>query len=326
MSQQGGQEQGVEVGNDPAAPLRGRNRTAGDAAWSGSGVISASTPITLFAIPKPFVGDADRIQCNAINSWTRLRPAMEVVLLGDDPGTRESAAELGVAHISGVRTNARGTPLLGSAFSLIQRFSNSPILVYCNCDVILMPDFVEALELLIRSPMLERFVAIGRRTDVQLDEKIDFENSSEIDRLLNEVGTKGKPGPFVCKEYFAFTRSVFSEIPEFAVGRGNWDNWMVAEARRMGCPVVNIGSRAQAIHQSHGYTHAKASRMDCYVTGEEAQENQKLAKGRNLIKGSSATWELGKNGLQRKRFPGLNADFWLDLPRFLKLLGNLMSK
>ena len=55
--------------------------------------------LTIFALPKPFRGHAGVIQRNAIQSWLRLQPACEVILLGDEPGTREVAAQVG-AHYS----------------------------------------------------------------------------------------------------------------------------------------------------------------------------------------------------------------------------------
>jgi hypothetical protein len=43
--------------------------------------------ITIFATPKPFVGPIKIIQDNAIESWKRLIPECEVILLGKDSGT-----------------------------------------------------------------------------------------------------------------------------------------------------------------------------------------------------------------------------------------------
>ena len=53
--------------------------------------------LTLFTIPKAFVGHIGDIQRNAIKSWTLLRPKCEVILLADDSGTSEVAEELGVS-------------------------------------------------------------------------------------------------------------------------------------------------------------------------------------------------------------------------------------
>ncbi len=281
---------------------------------------------TLFAIPKPFAGDAVRIQTNAIRSWTKLGPAVEVLLIGDDAGTAEAATNLGVSHVAGVETNEQGTPLLSSAFSIARQFSKAPVLIYCNCDVILMNEFVEAIAELHASDQFEQFLAIGRRLDVDVDELIEFDDQAKVQAFVSQARKTGQRGPIVCKEFFAFSRDDFAGIPEFAVGRGNWDNWMVADARRQGIPVISISEKAMVIHQKHGYEHMNASRLKCYLTGAEARENERLGHGKNLVRGSSSTWTLGRDGLRKKSLPGLNLDFWLDLPLFLRLLANLMGK
>ena len=55
--------------------------------------------LTIFATPKPFRGHIAVIQRNAIRSWTLLRPACEIILMGNDEGTAEIAAEFGVRHV-----------------------------------------------------------------------------------------------------------------------------------------------------------------------------------------------------------------------------------
>ena len=68
--------------------------------------------LTLFAIPKPFRGQSDLIQRNAIASWTHIDPHPDVVLFGDEEGTAEFAQQLGIRHIPEVARNEFGTPRL----------------------------------------------------------------------------------------------------------------------------------------------------------------------------------------------------------------------
>ena len=74
--------------------------------------------LTIFTVPKPFDGHIGIIQRNAIQSWRCLRPACEVILCGDEPGTAETAAALGTDRIPAVDRNEFGTPLLSSVFAL----------------------------------------------------------------------------------------------------------------------------------------------------------------------------------------------------------------
>lgn len=56
--------------------------------------------LTIFSIPKAFNGHIGDIQRNAINSWTRLQPECEILLLGDDEGTGKAADENGALDSS----------------------------------------------------------------------------------------------------------------------------------------------------------------------------------------------------------------------------------
>jgi hypothetical protein len=42
--------------------------------------------ITFFTTPKPFCGHIGVIQRNAIESWKRIRPSVEVIPFGDEEG------------------------------------------------------------------------------------------------------------------------------------------------------------------------------------------------------------------------------------------------
>ena len=280
--------------------------------------------ITIFAIPKPFDTSTDQIQCNAINSWSRLGPDVDILLIGDETGISETAAELEVRHIGGLKINQQGTPLVSSAFEIAHRETQSPFLVYCNCDVILMPGFVDAIKLLAAQRDFPRLVAFGRRTDLKVQREIDFDQPQQVQQLLSDCDQNGVPATNACKEYFIFNRDLFKRVPDFAVGRGNWDNWMIHFAKRQAIPVINLSDTVRVIHQEHDYAHTGASRYRCYVSGEEARENLRLAGGRHLISGSTPSWRLTSTGLVRENGFLLSRNFWSDIPRFARLMINLL--
>lgn len=287
----------------------------------------ARTPlITIFALPKPFGAATDRIQRNAINSWARLSPEVEVLLIGDEDGIAETAHELGVRHATGIRFNEHGTPLVSSAFEIAHRETQSPFLAYCNCDVILMKDFIRAVEILASLDQFDQFVAFGRRTDLDVDAEIDFDKLHQIEALLTDCRRQGKFSSNVCKEYFVFNRELYNDVPDFAIGRGNWDNWMIHSAKTKKLPVVKMSEVIGAIHQSHGYAHTQGGRFKCYVSGEEACENLRLAGGRHLISGSTADWRLTQSGLKRENPLLLNPAFWADIPRFTRLMAGMLFR
>ena len=286
---------------------------------------STATPlITIFAIPKPFDTSTDQIQRNAINSWSRLGPNVDVLLIGDETGIAETAAELQVGHVGGLEINQHGTPLVSSAFEIAHRETRSPFLVYCNCDVILMPDFIDAIKLLALDQSHPRLVAFGRRTDLKVETEIDFDQPQQIQQLLRDCDRNGVAASNACKEYFIFNRQLYSNVPDFAVGRGNWDNWIIHFAKQQNIPAISLSDTVRVIHQEHNYAHTGSSRFQCYVSGEEARENLRLAGGRHLISGSTPSWRLTPTGLVRENGFLLSQNFWSDIPRFARLMLNLL--
>lgn len=90
--------------------------------------------LTLFAIPKSFHGHIGIIQRNAIQSWLHLRPSCEIILLGDDKGTAETAAEFKLRYLSSVVRSQYGTPLVNSVFAEAEKLASYPLMCYVNAD------------------------------------------------------------------------------------------------------------------------------------------------------------------------------------------------
>ena len=210
--------------------------------------------LTIFAIPKPFTGIDDIHQRNAINSWKQVVDGRDIVLIGGEE-TQRVARELGVECATGLKTNTLGTPLVSSAFEIVHNKTNSPYLAYANCDMILFSNFKSAFEMLRQCDQLESFFATTRRIDLALDKLVDFQNETEVAKLKQDAATTGVAESLVCKDVMLFPRDLFEAIPDFAVGRGNWDNWMVFRAKQLGVPVIRINSDFQTIHQSLSLIH-----------------------------------------------------------------------
>ncbi len=282
---------------------------------------SASPLITLFALPKPFVDPLiTRIQKNAIHSWTQMSPAVEVILFGDDYGIEEAADELGVRYGGAIRRNKFGTPLLSDAFRRVHEMAESPSLMYSNSDVIFRHDLLIAAERILACDDFSDFVAFGQRHDLQIDRALDLSQESDRIWLQQQFSAWARRSPVVCKEYFLFPRGVYESLPDFAVGRGNWDNWMIYHARQREIPVINATRSIVAVHQFHNYKHLKTSRLGCYVTCPEARENQRLAGGRHLVAGSCGTWRMTEGEIRPIPTAAWNSDFWLNLSEFSRMI------
>lgn len=232
--------------------------------------------ITIFTAPKPFTNPHIAIlQRNAIRSWLALGPAVEVLLIGEEEGLAEAAAEFGVRHLPAVARNDLGTPLIPSIFDLARQAGSAPLLAYVNADILLLPDFVETCRLSAQWP--RDFLIVGQRWDLDVTELLDFSGDWPA-RLQARCRENGKLHARMGSDYFVFPRAGFTDMPAFAIGRAGWDNWMIYAARRKGWLVVDGTESVQVIHQNHDYSHLPGGQPHYKLP--ETFENIRLAGGR----------------------------------------------
>lgn len=235
--------------------------------------------LTLFTAPKPFEdAHISMIQENAIKSWQQLGEQVQIVVIGDETGLAEACQRLGVLHLPGVARSVYGTPLVSSIFSLARGVNRSPFLTYLNADIILFPDFLE--QLIKVSRLADKFLMVGQRYDLAVTEPIDFSEGWEA-KLRERMKKEGKLHKKTGSDYFAYPRNTFDQIPEFAVGRAGWDNWMIYRARRMHWTLVDASPSVEIIHQDHDYAHLPGGQKHYRLP--ESGENIILAGGRRTI-------------------------------------------
>ena len=131
--------------------------------------------LTFFTTGKPFRGHSGIIQRNALRSWLLLAPDVEVILFGDDEGAGEAARELGIRDEAHTEKNASGSNRMDSMFLRAQEIARHEVLCYCNCDIVLMRDFCEALGLV--KAARAQFLMVGRRWDAETKEALDFKRN-----------------------------------------------------------------------------------------------------------------------------------------------------
>ena len=230
--------------------------------------------LSLFAIPKHFKGKIEDIQRNAIISWTFLKPRPQVILFGDEEGTARLADEFGLLHLPGIARNEYGTPLVDDLFGKAQEIAENDILCYVNADIILLDDFMEAVERI----SFPGFMMTGQRLDLELDKPLDFSSRNWKDQLKVTAVKQGKLHGHTGLDYFVFSRGLYPEMPPFALGRTMWDNWLIYKARSLEVPVIDATQMINAIHQEHDYSHHPGG--DEWVReGPEAERNLALGGG-----------------------------------------------
>lgn len=252
--------------------------------------------ISFFTVPRGFQGPFETIQHNAIGSVLHLHPHCQLTLLGNDQGVKEVAGLHGCYYVSEVKCNAHGTPLLDNVFEQIQRTSSCDVLCYFNADII----FTESLEPIMEKITFKKFLLIGRRWNLDLNERINFADDNWKTGLLDCLKTGGKSYTSAGIDYFVFNKGLYREIPAFAIGRSLWDNWLIYKAFREGAQVIDITSVVTVVHQNHDYP---SSLMDATKKGpwrgEEAKHNLELAGDLDYcFTIDDATWQLENDGLK----------------------------
>ena len=177
-----------------------------------------------------------------------------------------------------MKTNKEGTPLVSSIFALGRSVNASPLLAYVNADILLLPGFPESARKTLE--LAERFLVVGQRWDLDVRESIGGSIGWE-EKLLAEVRTKGRLHPPMGSDYFIFPRACFQHIPDFAVGRAGWDNWMIYQGRREGWKVIDATASITVIHQDHDYSHLPGGKPHYRLP--ESGENVRLAGGKRTI-------------------------------------------
>ncbi|WP_109046808.1 FkbM family methyltransferase [Azospirillum sp. TSA6c] len=211
--------------------------------------------LTLFSVPKPFVGHIGVIQRNAIRSWMQIEPRSEIILFGDEAGVAEMAREHGLTHVPALRLTSFGTPLIDDIFRKAQDLAANPFLCYVNADIILPPDIGQLAPAV--AALHPNFLMVGQRIDVDISHELDFAGDWRAELSALSAGATWHDVHGI--DFMIFRRhGLRGYMPPFAVGRVMWDNWMMYWARILGLLVLDVTLALRCYHQNHDYAHAMA--------------------------------------------------------------------
>lgn len=277
--------------------------------------------ITLFSAPKAFTDPVTALaQRNAIWSWKQL-PDVDVLLLGEEDGLAEAAREFGVRHSPDVAFNPKGVPLISSMLKLARDTSDSPLLCIVNADIILMSDFLEASRQVdahvSKQSQRPNYVLLSRRWDLEVKSPVEFTADWE-GQLRQAAHTQGHLHRPTGSDLFLFPRDCYTDMPDFAIGRAGWDNWMIYKAHQEGWPLIDATPSMTVIHQNHDYRHLPGARP--HYDHPETRLNEKLAGGQAATRYSvlDTTHVLEAGRLSRPRMSA--ARFWRSVELFLRRL------
>jgi hypothetical protein len=256
--------------------------------------------LTLFSTPKPFTGHSEIIQRNALQSWKRLHPSVEVILFGDEEGAASICAELGLRHEPHVERHESGMKYVDYLFSRAQQIARHDYLCYSNCDIVLLDDFLKAFEK--ARAWREKFLLVGRRWDTDVTGPIDFSRAdwaADLRHLALTTGALQHPG-FI--DYFVFPKGLYDRLPSLLIGRSYWDHWLVWKALSDGAALLDCSAFAVPVHQTHDYGY--------HPDGKRGTDRDDLARRNKFLSGNGrhlrsildSTHRLTREGQIRRNF------------------------
>ena len=250
--------------------------------------------LTIFTTCKPFEGHTGVIQTNALASWKALGPEVEVIVVGDDAGVAEVTYRMGLRHIPTMDRHQGRYPYLNSVFQQAEHAASNDLVCYSNADIILSPSFLTAARQL-RSSLTQPFLMVGRRTDVEVPDLVDFSQPDARRSLSERAVREGVLRPANWIDYFVFSRGMYGAFPPFIMPLFYYDNWLIWRALDVGARVVDATAEVLAIHQAHG----DPIRPVEYRNRPEHSVNLRLAGGPGHVYRIDDATDVLKNGVLR---------------------------
>ena len=273
--------------------------------------------IAIFTCPRPFTGEFNRIQRNAIISWLRLKN-IKIFVFNDEEGTsKKICEEYRLEFISEIKKNKNGTPLVENCLEIIRNKIGNSVIAHVSTDIILNDDFVNTIKKVNNFFLDKSFYMVGQRIDIL--NKLDFSNKVFDNYNICQLKKNGIIHPPSATDYLIFSRSFKIKMPPFVIGRPGWDSWLIAYCKKNKIPIIDCTNSITALHQNHSYPSKKLSYFD-----QECDYNFLLAGGdKNLMSLREADYIYFSYKNILKRPTGLR--FFLSLASKYRIYGYVLT-
>ena len=182
------------------------------------------------------------IQHNAIQSWLKLNPKPQVIVLGDELGVRELCQKYAVEQVPELKVASSGAPYLDDMIRKAEAVATNDIMLLVSGDIMILQDTIEIAKSLKDNP---RFCVCARKRNVGV-KAIDFSNENWMNELEYQDWNLWAAG-----DYFLYRKGFFAKMPPFIAGRSSVDNWMFKLACHHEC-LINATEVASVLHPNHG--------------------------------------------------------------------------
>jgi hypothetical protein len=109
----------------------------------------------------------------------------------------------------------------------------------------------------------ENFLLVSSRYNCRIEHELPF-GAGWATALRSRVRGDGRMYPAGGSDLFVYPRGLFGSVPNFAMGRGYWDTWLMREVRRKNVSLVDATALLTAVHQEHAYEHVPGVGPDAH--------------------------------------------------------------
>ena len=122
----------------------------------------------------------------------------------------------------------------------------------------------------------DKYVLLSQRWDYDITSSLDFAAGwgRQFENTVRKQGQLHRP---MGSDFFLFPKASYQDIPDFAIGRAGWDNWMIYKARKEHWAVIDCTPSMMIVHQNHDYSHLPGAKP--HYDHPETEVNTKLAGG-----------------------------------------------
>ena len=229
--------------------------------------------ISILSSFKPFRGDAARLQENALLNWRCLGDEVEIIIYGNGEGVADYSHKYDARLVVEIQLSSKGVPRFDAIANHAARHAKFDVQMYLNGDILLPPNFLSSIE----KVKLAQFLLVGQRIDLTMDADFNVQCQdwlAEITRCQRAGhATYYAWGPSAV-DYFVFRRGLWAGLGPLIIGRGRYDNILIASCLRRNVPIIDATLVLLVIHQFHDYGHL-AGGNQAVKFGPDALENFK---------------------------------------------------
>ena len=211
-----------------AVAARG-NPNAADGSQLGTNEVTLYSP---FYVSKD--GSDMNRTWNALTSWTHVVPQRNVIMFTELATSCQwlqhrfpsMLCVTSCKHNQVMRQDLRCVTATAAALAA------TPYLCLINSDIVLLPDFKDAL--LVGSSLagIQEPLVVGQRTNVLMDTRIDFDRLDWAARVSATAKRAGKLDGSCALDYFFHKKGMWQHVdmPPFVTGVMMWDRYLLSEA------------------------------------------------------------------------------------------------